>query len=132
MNGGHDPIKWLQKKAKAGGRGYPFGTVLFYGPDERRASKVVASIKLLPDPGLAELRRWTSDTSDLRRDRAVLKEVVDLFRFYGVRSIGMAPKIVGCAHEEGTDYPEGDVCPQCPFWIGRDRWEGVMPRAPGF
>lgn len=29
-------------------------------------------------------------------------------------------------HEEGVDYPEGHVCPQCPFWAHRDRWSGDM------
>jgi hypothetical protein len=24
--------------------------------------------------------------------------------------------------EEGIDYPEGETCPLCPFWKGRDRW----------
>ena len=23
-----------------------------------------------------------------------------------------------------VDYPEGGVCPQCPFWAHRDRWTG--------
>jgi hypothetical protein len=27
-------------------------------------------------------------------------------------------------HEEGIDYPEGEACPRCPFWAGRDRWTG--------
>jgi hypothetical protein len=30
--------------------------------------------------------------------------------------------IIGCPHEEGTDYPEGASCPQCPYWAGRDRF----------
>lgn len=32
---GWQPRKWLSKKSKAGGRGYPIGTVAFYGPDDR-------------------------------------------------------------------------------------------------
>ena len=27
----------------------------------------------------------------------------------------------GCQHEEGIDYPEGELCPDCPFWAGRER-----------
>lgn len=34
--------------------------------------------------------------------------------------------IIGCRHEEGIDYPEGQPCPRCPFWEGRDRWTGLM------
>ena len=35
--------KRLQKKAKRGFRGYPIGTVAFYGPDNRFASKVAVA-----------------------------------------------------------------------------------------
>ena len=37
-----------------------------------------------------------------------------------------ADRIIGCPHEEGIDYPEGQACPQCPFWAHRDRWSGDM------
>jgi hypothetical protein len=37
----------------------------------------------------------------------------------------MPEAIIGCPHEEGTDYPEGEACPQCPFWQGRDRFKGT-------
>ena len=23
------------------------------------------------------------------------------------------------------NYPDGEVCPKCPFWAGRDRWTGL-------
>jgi hypothetical protein len=46
-----------------------------------------------------------------------------------VRSLVMAPRILGCPHEEGVDYPEGSVCPSCPFWAGRDRWAGSVVAA---
>jgi hypothetical protein len=29
--------------------------------------------------------------------------------------------MLGCPHEEGIDYPEGEACPECPYWAGRDR-----------
>jgi hypothetical protein len=34
----------------------------------------------------------------------------------------LTDRIIGCPHEEGKDYPAGDVCPQCPFWANRDRF----------
>jgi hypothetical protein len=37
----------------------------------------------------------------------------------------MPPKIIGSPDEVGTDYPVGEVCPQCPCWAGRDRFAGV-------
>ncbi len=48
MKLGWDPKKWLQKKAKRGVRGYPVGTIAFYGPDDRSASKVAAGVLLTP------------------------------------------------------------------------------------
>jgi hypothetical protein len=35
--------------------------------------------------------------------------------------------IFGCPHEEGIDYPNGGVCPRCPFWAEHDRFEQVVP-----
>lgn len=36
--------------------------------------------------------------------------------------------IIGCPHEEGIDYPDGQVCPQCPFCAHRDRWASELGR----
>lgn len=117
--------KWLRKKAKAGARAFPVGTVAFYGPDDRRATKLAAAV--IPDEGAepADLRRWTSEDGDLRRNGDVLEEVSAFFKAHGVRSVGIIDAIIGCPHEEGVDYPEGDTCPACRFWVGRDRWTGL-------
>jgi hypothetical protein len=117
--------KWLRKKARTGVRGYPVGTVAFYGPDDRRATKVVAAVIEREDQAPADLRRWIVDTGDLRRNGEVLAEVTAFFKAHAVRSIGMIDRIIGCPHEEGVDYPEGEACPMCPFWAGRDRWSGT-------
>ena len=26
---------------------------------------------------------------------------------------------MGCPHEEGEDFPDGEDCPFCPFWAGK-------------
>ena len=44
MKLGSDPKKWLQKKARKGARSYPIGTIAYYGPDNQRASKLVAGV----------------------------------------------------------------------------------------
>jgi hypothetical protein len=69
MKLGWQPRKWLEKKSKRGNRGYPMGTIAYYGPDNRRASKAAVSIMpaLHADP--ADLRRWFAETGDLRRTR---------------------------------------------------------------
>ncbi len=114
----------LEKRAKRGNRGYPLGTVAFYGPDASRASKVVVGIIPSEESGVGELRRWTSDSADLRRDPTTNDEILAFLQLHGARTVVMSPGIIGCPHEEGTDYPEGEVCPRCPYWTSRDRWTG--------
>lgn len=102
------------------------GTVIFYGPDNRRATKVAVSILAAPKSGPIELRRWFAETGDVRTDEAVLAEVTRFLREHGVHSVAMTEGILGCPHEEGIDYPEGEVCPKCPYWAGRNRWTGEL------
>ncbi len=114
----------LEKKARRGDRGYPAATVAFYGPDGSRASKVVVGI--IPAEGVAvtEMQKWRSESSDVRRDVAINHAILDFIREHGVRTVAMSPGLIGCPHEEGIDYPDGEVCPQCPYWATRDRWTG--------
>jgi len=116
-----DPTKWLRKKAKSGFRGYPVGTIAFYGPDNQRASKAAVGVVKAPEGEPDHLRRWFSE-SDVRNDATTGTEIMDFLREHGVRTVIMTDRIIGCPHEEGIDYPEGETCPQCPFWAGRDRW----------
>ena len=70
------------------------------------------------------LERWFSTDTDVRRDPAIGLEIVHFVEAHGAKSVVMADRIIGCPHEEGTDYPDGQACPQCPFWALRDRWSG--------
>ena len=126
MRLGGQPRKWLGKKAKHGYRGHPVGTVAFYGPDDRRASKVAVGI-IRSEGAEAAVRRWFAETGDVRTDERILAEVIAFLREHNARSVAMAETIIGCPHEEGIDYPEGQECPACPFWAGRDRWAGAFP-----
>jgi hypothetical protein len=49
--------------------GSPIGVVAWYGPDDTRASKAVASIIPGLDADASDLVKWYSDTADLRDDR---------------------------------------------------------------
>src|SRR5262245_34844559 len=114
MRIGRQPDKWLRKKAKQGMRGYPVGTVAFYGPDHSRASKVAASV-ITGEGREPLLRRWFSESGDLRTDTTIVGEVSAFFREHSVRSVAIVDRIIGCPHEEGIDYPMGEDCPQCPY-----------------
>jgi hypothetical protein len=124
MKLGWQPRKWLGKKAKRGMRGYAVGTIAFYGPDNRRATKVAVGMIPAPRSEPAEMRRWFGETGDVRVDETVFAEIVTFLREHKVQSVAMTEKILGYPHEEGIDYPNGEACPDCPYWAGRDRWTG--------
>jgi hypothetical protein len=97
------------------------GTIAFYGPDHSRASKIAASV--IAGGGLEpQLRRWFSESGDVRADDAILAEASTFFRQHSVRSVAITDGIIGCPHKEGFDYSMGKACPQCPYWAGRDRF----------
>lgn len=116
----------LEKKAKRGHRGYPVATVAFYGPDASRASKVAVGIIPAEDAETSDMRRWFSETGDARRDTKIGEEILAFISEHGAMTVAMADRIIGCPHEEGIDYPEGETCPTCPFWQERDRWSGEL------
>lgn len=104
--------------------GYPIGTVAFYGPDEKYASKVAVAIVKAEGDEPTELERWFAEDIDVRTDPAIANDIVRFLQAHGAKSVVMTDRIIGCPHEEGIDYPEGQVCPRCPFWAHRDRWTG--------
>ncbi len=114
----------LQKKARRGYQGHPVATVAYYGPDMSRASKVAVGIFLHDGEPVSELRRWFSHSSDVRWDPAINQEIVEFITAYHVKTVALNPELMGCPHEEAIDYPEGESCPYCPFWAGRDRFSG--------
>ena len=115
------PITRLRRRAKQGDQGLPRATLAFYGPDNTRASKAVLGI-FLHDDDEAIIHRYFSDDADARYKLDIQENILARLREHNVRSLIMMEEIFGCPHEEGIDYPEGEPCPQCPFWRGRDRF----------
>ncbi len=115
--------KRLGKQANKGFRGYPVATFAFYGPDDQRASKLAVGIVPGEDEEVSELGRWFDDVGDVRNSVEITEEVVEFLKRHGVLSVVATDRVIGCPHEEGIDY-EGEYCPECPFWINRDRWSG--------
>jgi hypothetical protein len=117
-----NPRYWLERRAKRK-TGYPLATLAYYGPDNTRASKAVVGIVVSErDADVAELQKWWSDTTDVRADTAILQQILDFIDRHQAQRVVMVDRIIGCPHEEGIDYPEGEACPQCPYWANRDRW----------
>ena len=119
------------KKRQKGYCGYPIASVAFYGPDDKRASKVSVGIIAREGADVDPLERWFSETADVRNDPAIIEAVVRFIEQYGAKTIASHDRVIGCPHEEGIDYPEGQECPQCPYWAKRDRWTGKVERPVG-
>ncbi len=115
----------FRKKVRQGHRGWPTATIAFYGPTDKKATKVVVSLIVEEGGEIAQMERWQSEQgSDLRRDTESNNRIIDLVDRWKPKSIVSMDQIIGCPHEEGIDYPEGESCPDCPFWKDRDRWTG--------
>ena len=99
--------KALTKRTKKGFRGYPIGTIAYYGPNNKIATKVVASIVAAEDAEADPMEKWFSDT-DLRRDDLIFEKIRQFLAENDARSVVMLDRIIGCPHEEGIDYPEGE------------------------
>ena len=110
----------LRKKTEKGFQGFPVATIAYYGPNDRFASKVVVGIEETENSEPSAVR-WHSAATDIRRNGDVMEEIVKLIRRRDVKSVAMVETILGCPHEEGIDYPEDEVCPECPFWANRPR-----------
>jgi hypothetical protein len=108
----------LTKKARRGFRGYPVATIALYGPDDRLATKVAVGI-VVAEEAEPYMRRWFAFEGDIRADRTISAEIGEFIKENGAKSVIATGNIIGCPHEEGIDYPEGAVCPQCPFWANR-------------
>jgi hypothetical protein len=61
----------LEKRSRRGFRGDPLATVAFYGPDDRRATKVAVGILQGEGAGADPLERWFSEETDVRSDVAI-------------------------------------------------------------
>jgi hypothetical protein len=56
----------------------------------------------------------------IRGDAGVAPEILEFMEKHRVLSVALTDGIIGCAHQQGTDY-EGEWCE---FWRGRDRFTG--------
>ncbi len=116
-------LKRLRKKARKRLRGWPIATVAFYGPNLSQATKVAVGIVPSENAEVEELRDWKVDRGDIRSDPDIAREMLEFIAEHQVRSVAITDGIIGCPHQEGVDY-DGEWCPVCEFWHGRDRFTG--------
>jgi hypothetical protein len=105
-------------KAKDARRGrFPIGTVAHYGPDDKITTKIAAGVIRNEKDEDPIIERWSGD--NVASDPKVAAEIKQFFAKHGVKSVTVSDGVIGCPHEEGTDFPQGVDCPYCPFWIGK-------------
>jgi hypothetical protein len=95
---------------------YPIGTVALTGPNDKITTKIAAGVIKSPNAKLI-IERWVA--TDVTTSPKVQREMKAFFEKNGVKSIAMSEGNMGCPHEEGEDFPEGEDCPFCPFWAGK-------------
>jgi hypothetical protein len=118
-------LKRLHKKARKGMRGWPVATIAFYGPNLSQATKVAVGIVPSENAEVKTMRDWKVERGDVRTDPGIAREILEFIQEQGALSVAMAGGIIGCPHQEGIDY-QGEWCPVCTFWHGRDRFTGKM------
>ena len=128
MNAEKSAEGFFRKQFRSRSSGYPVATIAYYGPDNETATKVAVGIVNSRDQ-VIELKRWLVRSLDVRIDGAINNEILSFIKEHKVQRVAMVGRIIGCPHEEGTDYPEGSTCPQCPYWAKLDRWTGELLRS---
>ena len=117
--------KLLTKKVRKGDKGYPIATIAFYGPNNNLATKAVCAIIRYEGAEIEPMKKWFSSL-DVRKSELVMSVILYFIDSNGAKSVSMIQEVIGCPHEEGIDYPEGDYCPECNYWKGHDRFSGEM------
>jgi hypothetical protein len=92
-------------------------TIAFYGPSLERARKVAVGIVERDGAETEILETWHSEDRDVRHDDEIGHEIVAFIRNHHALSVAMVDRIIGCPHEEGIHYPEGEPCPECPIGV---------------
>jgi hypothetical protein len=90
----------------------PFVTASFYGPNDRRATKIILQV-----PSEDIVVRWTA--RDVFRDENILQAAREFLLEHPADYFVVPGGTIGCPHQEGLDYPKGLDCPKCPAWVGR-------------
>jgi hypothetical protein len=94
---------------------FPIGTVALYGPNDQITTKIVAGV-IKREGADPILKRWVG--TSIGENPRVQRQLQEFFQSHGVKSVVATEGNIGCPHEEGEDFPEGEDCPFCPFWKG--------------
>ena len=100
----------------------PLAVVIGYGPNHKIATKLVVSIFIKPGQEPVAMKKWFVQEGDIRKDHATLDALANFLNLHHVGENVSYQWGMGCPHEEGIDYREGETCPHCPFWANLNRF----------
>ena len=108
----------LRQLASRKPKGFPVALIDYFGPSDRRAELV--TIAVWEDPENESVREYSrsADSGDARFDEDINTTLVDMIGYHTVASVFLSRGIVGCPHR--PEVEDGDECPECEFWKGRD------------
>ncbi|MCE9606764.1 MAG: SEC-C domain-containing protein [Planctomycetia bacterium] len=111
-----DSTGMSEARPNASAVSYPLATVAYYGPDDRVTTKIVVGV--FPRVGAeAILERWVG--TNVTNNPKVKRQIKDFLDKRHVKNVVTSDGNLGCPHEEGQDFPQGEDCPFCPFWAGK-------------
>lgn len=92
---------------------YPLATITYRGPSPEQASKIIVGIISAKDQAPI-IREWTGD--NIAEDVESAREIARFIQKNDVARVLTSEWVLSCPHEEGVDYPVGEICPFCPDW----------------
>ncbi len=92
---------------------YPLATITYHGPSPISATKIIVGILKSKDQELV-IRSWTGD--NIADNVEMAREIARFIKEHDVARVLTSEWVLSCPHQEGIDYPEGDLCPTCPDW----------------
>jgi len=97
----------------SGNSTYPLATITYHGPSPISATKIVVGI-LKSKEQEPVIQSWTGD--NIADNVETAREIAEFIKEQDVARVLTSEWVLSCPHEEGIDYPDGDLCPNCPDW----------------
>ncbi len=110
----------METKLKRVRTDFRTGTIAYYGLDDKTVTKIIVGITVGAGENFIDMKKWSSESKDIKNDSRVLEEISAYLNVSKVDSVARIERVMGCPHEAGIDYPEGMLCPACPFWVNED------------
>ncbi len=92
---------------------YPLATITYHGPSPEHATKIIVGILTAKDQDPV-IQSWMGD--HIEEDVEAAREIARFISEHDIVRVLTSEWVLSCPHLEGTDFPEGTLCPYCPEW----------------